>query len=60
MFWFNVGKSPAMAIDGTPVPVVFFRMPVPSPANDVPLIFVTVAAALPGPLAVTSPVRAVI
>ena len=40
---------------GTPVPVVFFRMPVASPANDVPLIFTTVAALAD---VVTSPVSA--
>ena len=52
VFWFRIGKSPAMAIEGTPVPVVFFSIPVPSPAREVPLIFCTVLApAVP----VTSP-----
>ena len=33
---------PATAILGTPVVVVFFRIPVARPASDTPLIFVTV------------------
>lgn len=33
-----------MAIDGTPVAVVFFRIPLASPARDVPLIRTTVTA----------------
>lgn len=43
VFWFNVGKSPDVAIDGTPVPVVFRNIPVPSPDSATPLILVTVA-----------------
>ena len=38
------GKSAPVAILGTPVPVVFFKIPVDKPANEVPLIRVTVAA----------------
>ena len=57
VFWFNVGKSAATAIDGTPVPVVFLRIPVPNEDINVPLIFVTVAVRTPVLLAaVTSPV----
>ena len=33
VFWFRVGKSPATAIDSTPVVVVFFSIPVPSTPN---------------------------
>jgi hypothetical protein len=44
-------------MDGTPVPVVFFMIPVPRLASDVPLILVTVAVSAPvDPDAVTSPV----
>ena len=39
---------------GTPVTVVFFKIPVANPDKDVPFIFTTVAAL---PLEVTSPVR---
>lgn len=54
VLWFNVGKSDAIAILGTPVVVVFFNIPVVSPANDVPLILpTTVADCVP----VTSPER---
>ena len=60
VFWLRVGKSAATAMLGTPVPVVFFRIPVVNPANEVPLIFTTVTATEPDPLAVASPVRAVI
>jgi hypothetical protein len=57
VFWFNVGKSAATAIEGTPVPVVFLRIPVPNEDINVPLIFVTVAVRTPVLLAaVTSPV----
>ena len=57
VFWLSVGKSPATAMLGTPVVVVFLRMPVARPANDVPLILVTAAVSAPvEPLAVTSPV----
>ena len=42
------------------MPVVFLRMPVANPANDVPLILTTVAATAPEPDAVTSPVSEVI
>ena len=42
---------------GTPVDVVFFRMPVASPASEVPLIRPTVIARDPAVL-VTSPVWA--
>jgi hypothetical protein len=53
----SVGKSAATAIDGTPVVVVFLRMPVARPDSAVPLILVTVAASAPVlPEAVTSPV----
>ena len=52
VFWFKVGKSPATAIEGTPVPVVFFKIPDDKPANDMPLILpTTVANGVP----VTSP-----
>ena len=45
---------PATAIDGTPVVVVFFNIPVVNPAKDVPFIFpTTVALCVP----VTSPAR---
>ena len=54
VFWLRVGKSAAMAMLGTPVLVVFFRMPVPRPAKDVPLILpTTVAPCVP----VTSPAK---
>ena len=54
VFWFRIGKSAATAIDGTPVPVVFFNIPVDKPDREVPLIFCTVLApAVP----VTSPAR---
>ena len=44
-------------MDGTPVPVVFLRIPVARPASAVPLILVTVAVSDPvDPAAVTSPV----
>ena len=44
VLWFSVGKSPATAILGTPVDVVFFRMPVASPERLTPFIFTTVTA----------------
>ena len=50
--WFRVGKSTATAILGTPVPVVFFKIPVARPASEVPFIFTTVRAVAP----VASPV----
>jgi hypothetical protein len=51
------GRSDPVAILGTPVPVVFFSNPVPSPAREVPLSLVTVAVNAPAPpAAVTSPV----
>ena len=63
VFWLSIGKSPATAMDGTPVTVVFFRMPVASPANDVLFIAVTVEVAVTlavpsklGEVYVTSPV----
>ena len=49
VFWFSVGKSPATAIDGTPVVVVFFRMPVARLDRRVPLMPTTVTA--PDPVA---------
>jgi len=52
VFWFKVGKSPATAIEGTPVVVVFFKIPVASPDIRTPLILTTVSAVLP----VASPV----
>jgi hypothetical protein len=52
VLWFNVGKSAATAIDGTPVVVVFFKIPVAKPAKEVPLILTTVSAVDP----VASPV----
>ena len=52
LFWFKTGKSAATAIDGTPVVVVFFSMPVASPDINTPLIFTTVKAVEP----VASPV----
>jgi hypothetical protein len=58
--WLSVGKSEAIAMLGTPVEVVFFSMPVLRLESCVPLILTTVAATLPVPLAVTSPVKAVI
>jgi hypothetical protein len=57
VFWFSVGKSPATAIEGAPVVVVFFRMPVARPARDTPLIFPTVVETVLTVL-VTSPVSA--
>lgn len=60
----SVGKSPATAILGTPVAVVFFSIPVARPAREVPFNLVTVVefVLLPvpsklEPVAVTSPVR---
>jgi len=60
----RVGKSPATAILGTHVVVVFFNIPVARPAREVPLILVTVVElvllAEPSnelPALVTSPVR---
>lgn len=50
--WLRVGKSPATAIDGTPVAVVFFNIPVASAARFCPLIATTVKAVAP----VASPV----
>ena len=46
------GRSAPVAILGTPVAVVFFKMPVANPANEVPLMRVTVAVLvmLPEPL----------
>ena len=44
---------PAVAIDGAPVPVVFFRTPVASPPRDTPFRLVTVTAF--DPLVVASP-----
>ena len=52
LFWFKTGKSAAIAIDGAPVVVVFFSMPVASPDINTPLILTTVSAVLP----VASPV----
>ena len=52
VFWFNVGKSPATAILGTPVTVVFLRIPVASDESNVLLIPTTVSAVAP----VASPV----
>jgi len=46
------GRSAPVAIDGTPVPVVFFNIPVLSPDSNVPLIPTTVNPADP----VASPV----
>ena len=52
--WFRTGKSAATAMLGTPVTVVFFRMPVSSPARETRLSLpTTVAAWVP----VTSPER---
>ena len=51
--WFSVGKSPATAIDGAPVLVVFFTMPVARPAIETLLILVTVSTP---EASVTSPV----
>lgn len=58
------GRSELTAILGTHVPVVFFNIPVASPAREVPLILVTVVefVLLPvpsklEPVEVTSPVR---
>ena len=48
--WFNVGKSAAIAMEGTPVAVVFFKIPVAKPARLVPFNFVTVAAPVTFPL----------
>jgi hypothetical protein len=42
VFWFSVGKSAATAMEGAPVPVVFFRIPVAKPAIETPLILFTV------------------
>lgn len=60
----RVGKSPATAILGTHVPVVFLSIPVARPAREVPFILVTVVelVLLPvpskeEPVEVTSPVR---
>ena len=54
VFWLSVGKSAATAMDGTPVVVVFFKIPVARPAIEVPFIFpTTVAPCVP----VTSPAR---
>jgi len=36
VLWLSVGKSAATAIEGTPVLVVFLRIPVDSPANETP------------------------
>lgn len=46
------GKSAPVAILGTPVPVLFFKIPVANPAKEVPLIRLTVNAVDP----VASPV----
>lgn len=58
------GRSELTAILGTHVPVVFFNIPVASPAREVPLILVTVVELVlllvPSnelPALVTSPVR---
>ena len=53
----SVGKSAATAMLGTPVPAVFFRMPVASPLRATPLIRETGVATLPDGV-VTSPVSA--
>lgn len=60
----RVGKSPATAILGTHVVVVFFKIPVARPAREVPFILVTIVEfvlfAEPSklePAEVTSPVR---
>ena len=53
VFWLSVGKSAATAMDGTPVLVVFLRMPVARPANETPLILLTVRTPA---ASVTSPV----
>ena len=45
-------EVPATAIDGTPVVVVFFKIPVANPLINVPFIFTTVNAVAP----VASPV----
>ena len=61
VFWLSVGKSAATAMEGTPVVVVFFRMPVASPAKAVPLILVTVVVRTPvEPEAVASPVMLIV
>ena len=57
VFWFRVGKSAATAMLGTPVVMVFLRMPVAKPARATPLILPTVVATVPA-VEVTSPVRA--
>ena len=48
----SVGKSAGTAIEGTPVVVVFFNIPVDNPAIEVPFILPTVVAAS---VPVTSP-----
>ena len=54
--WLSVGKSAATAIEGTPVEVVFLRIPVERPDSAVPFILVTVDVSTPvDPEAVTSP-----
>jgi hypothetical protein len=53
VLWFRVGKSAAMAIDGTPVAVVFLTMPVAREDIWTLLIFVTLRTPL---VSVTSPV----
>ena len=50
--WLRVGKSLAIAMEGTPVVVVFFNIPVASAARLWPLILTTVRAVAP----VASPV----
>ena len=52
----SVGKSPATAIDGAPVVVVFLSIPVASPAKLTPFIFTTVTA----PLTAADPSNAVV
>jgi hypothetical protein len=51
--------SDPVAIEGTPVPDVFFSRPVASDESKTPLMPLTVAATLPDPDAVTSPISAV-
>jgi hypothetical protein len=53
VLWFSVGKSAATAIEGSPVLVVFLRIPVAKPARETLLIFVTLSTPA---VSVTSPV----
>lgn len=53
VLWFSVGKSAATAIDGSPVVVVFLRIPVPKVARETLLILVTLSTPA---VSVTSPV----